>query len=646
MQFNGSFFLCNICHESFGNIDGIWRFTKNLSYSYDDFLQDQNFVAINTQTWRWRLEEVLDRLPVSTANAAYHRIFDESRAAWKILVNLNPAGYMLDIGCGYGAITRSLAPHFKQCIAMDLSLGRLKIAQAITFSLNIHNVEYIHGGDTPFLPFDDGLFDLVVLNAVLEWIPVTYSEEEPWSAQLKFLREIFRILRPGGCVYIATENRLAWKYWLGLPEDHIGLPFITLLPRSLANCYAKLIKSMPYRNHTYTIVGYKKLLKQSGYHSWDFYSLIPTHRHFSLVFDLSRTLSSEEFKLLNPGESPSLRRKLERFVLRCVARAGLLPLLTHSLGIVAWKGYKGKSFVELLRQHEGFDCLLAMYMTGEHNIGLVFMKNTTKYFVKVPVTSIGRRKLLDELKNIESLRQIVAPSLAVTLPAPEISQVAGIKYWKSQYYEEFINGKEAIKIFGNIALDCMLNWLQEFRRCTEQKILVSENLWNELVLTKVNFLIDNFQNENIKELLKRLLDFLFDHLYGQEVSIAWIHGDFRLENVFLYPDGSGVAKVIDWDHAGTFFPVIDEIELLTSWAIRSYSKMKGVPTIGRRLLFAYEKLKGWDRGNIFSEMNLCLYWLYRAHLWASYSDAFYLNPAELRDSIIFISKMLKLETMR
>lgn len=638
LSFSNHSFRCGRCNIKFKKIDGIWRFTDS-SYSYSDFLNDQDLRSIKSENWERELQEVFEKMPLNIGDATYRRIFDATRAAWKVLGNLNPEGYVLDIGCGYGAITRSLAPHFKQCVAMDLSLGRLKLAQVITSGLEIRNVEFIHGGDTPLLPFDDNKFDLVVLNAVLEWIPVTYTSEKPWDAQLDFLREILRILRPGGCVYIASENRFAWKYWLGIPEDHIGLPFIALLPRSLADWYAKLVKRKPYRTHTYSIFGYKKLLLQSGFNTIHFFSLVPTHRHFSYIFDLSRPLSDEELKSLDPRESCSWRRKLERFALRCIARGKLLSYLTHSLGIIASKSRECSSFIESLKQQEGFDKLLSMRVTGGHNISFVFERNGRKYFVKAPLTSIGHTKLQIEQMNTEKIRKLATPSVANAIPLLQVSEISGIKYYVSEFYENLINGKEAVSKSGDVILRIGLEWLAEFLRCSERKVTVSEDLFDMLIGERIDFLLRNLMDAGLKDLLNRLRDFLRASLHGREVAVAYIHGDFRVENIFL--DMSKVAKVIDWDHAGEFFPAVDKIEFYTSFILRRYSRIRGMPTVGQRLLIArtIARNKGW--GELFSEVNLCLYWLYRTHLWVKWSNGLWLNPVELHDSKKFLLEMLK-----
>lgn len=76
------------------------------------------------------------------------------------------------------------------------------------------------------LPFSDDSFDVVVSNQVLEHVG-----DRP--EQLRHLREIGRVLRPDGIGYLAVPNR--WS----IQEYHYRLPFLSWLPRPLANLYLR-----------------------------------------------------------------------------------------------------------------------------------------------------------------------------------------------------------------------------------------------------------------------------------------------------------------------------------------------------------------------------------------------------------------------
>ena len=104
------------------------------------------------------------------------------------------------------------------------------------------------------------------------------------------LKDFHRILKPGGHVYVGIENRIGYVYFLG-GRDHGGLRFTSLMPRPIADIYSRLIKRQPYRAYTYSLLGYKNLLKKAGYSQIDFYATIPSYRNvFFLVVLMSTAL--------------------------------------------------------------------------------------------------------------------------------------------------------------------------------------------------------------------------------------------------------------------------------------------------------------------------------------------------------------------
>ncbi|NJE04617.1 class I SAM-dependent methyltransferase [Thermococcus sp. M36] len=103
------------------------------------------------------------------------------------------SGRALDLGCGTGNYTVELKKLGFDVIGLDASERMLEIARS-------KGLECIKG-DAYSLPFPDESFDLVLSVTMFEFI------HEPE----KVVREIHRVLRPGGEVLIGTMNgRSAW----------------------------------------------------------------------------------------------------------------------------------------------------------------------------------------------------------------------------------------------------------------------------------------------------------------------------------------------------------------------------------------------------------------------------------------------------
>lgn len=77
------------------------------------------------------------------------------------------------------------------------------------------------------LPFEDIKFDVVLYNHVIEHVGAEAN-------QRAHLAEIKRVLKPDGVLYVSVPNKWA------LVENHYGLPFLSWLPKSLADRYMRL----------------------------------------------------------------------------------------------------------------------------------------------------------------------------------------------------------------------------------------------------------------------------------------------------------------------------------------------------------------------------------------------------------------------
>jgi len=208
----------------------------------------------------------------------------------------------------WGGITIPAAQFHGEVYAVDKTIETLEFLKIRAEQMGFDNIHTIASGIQK-LPFGDNFFDLVILNGVLEW--VAFDEEivlerhwrkfgrglrpdksrkyteNPRTTQLRVLREIQRVLKPGGCLYLAIENRIGYIYLVGYPDDHMNVPFICFMPRFVANTITKLILNCDYRTYVYTISGYKSLLEQSGFGHIDFYGAFMHYIRPSEVVPLS-----------------------------------------------------------------------------------------------------------------------------------------------------------------------------------------------------------------------------------------------------------------------------------------------------------------------------------------------------------------------
>jgi len=122
------------------------------------------------------------------------------RAEEKIFADLmRPGMQVLDLGCGSGRILRALAMHSVNVCACDLNFAAL---EQLRTSYSVDDLIGLEQADARSLPFSNESFDVVIF--AFNGIDFLYPESERIIA----LREIGRVLRPGGYFLLSTHNPL------------------------------------------------------------------------------------------------------------------------------------------------------------------------------------------------------------------------------------------------------------------------------------------------------------------------------------------------------------------------------------------------------------------------------------------------------
>ncbi len=116
---------------------------------------------------------------------------------------------VLDVGCGGGLICEALARRKALTVGIDPSEGALQAAQDHTRRSGLGQNTYFEQGYAESLPYADGSFSVIVCLDVLEHVRDSGAT----------IREIARVLAPGGVFVFDTINRTIWArvalIWVG-----------------------------------------------------------------------------------------------------------------------------------------------------------------------------------------------------------------------------------------------------------------------------------------------------------------------------------------------------------------------------------------------------------------------------------------------
>lgn len=154
-------------------------------------------------------------------------------------------GLVLDLGCGYGAVTEVISKKFKT-ISVDIEHDRVKIAKMRSDSIVIC-------ADGVHVPFKDNMFDLIILNDILEHLNYTN--------QFKICNEANRVIKKDGKVMVTVPNRLQ------LFDDHNDfLIFASIFPDKLRRKFVeKFSKSRYCEVYSHTLFGWINLFHMTNF---------------------------------------------------------------------------------------------------------------------------------------------------------------------------------------------------------------------------------------------------------------------------------------------------------------------------------------------------------------------------------------------
>jgi 2-polyprenyl-6-hydroxyphenyl methylase/3-demethylubiquinone-9 3-methyltransferase len=134
----------------------------------------------------------------------------------------------LDVGCGGGILTDSMARKGAQVLGIDLSTKALKVAQLHALEANTVGVSYREVSAEALAAEQPSQFDVVTCMEMLEHVP------DPASV----VQACATLVKPGGWVFFSTLNRNPKSFLLAI----VGAEYVlNMLPRGTHE-YAKMVR--------------------------------------------------------------------------------------------------------------------------------------------------------------------------------------------------------------------------------------------------------------------------------------------------------------------------------------------------------------------------------------------------------------------
>ncbi|MBB2485721.1 bifunctional 2-polyprenyl-6-hydroxyphenol methylase/3-demethylubiquinol 3-O-methyltransferase UbiG [Mitsuaria sp. WAJ17] len=135
---------------------------------------------------------------------------------------------VLDVGCGGGILTDSLARKGAEALGIDLATKALRVAQLHAMEAGTPNVSYQEIAVEALAEQRPGEFDAVTCMEMLEHVP------DPASV----VKALATLVKPGGWVFMSTLNRNFKSFLLAI----VGAEYVLKMLPAGTHEYARFIK--------------------------------------------------------------------------------------------------------------------------------------------------------------------------------------------------------------------------------------------------------------------------------------------------------------------------------------------------------------------------------------------------------------------
>jgi SAM-dependent methyltransferase len=516
--------------------------------------------------WQAALERAAQKLP--RASVFLERAVSPCLASWWLLLDLQASWRVLDLGCEWGANSFALVPYVEAVVACDRNPDRLRFMDIRAEQDRVSNLQTICLSDTPYLPFADRQFDLVIFGGGRGSIPAQGSGP-PAVLQRDFLREVARILKPDGHLLLAVRNRWSLRAWRGEPDENTGLRFVSLLPRPIADFYAKKRTGKHYRDLTYSLQGYRRLLNSAGFASSKSYLPLPDWRSYHALIDSEDRQAVETyFAERGSGRWEAIELKF---------RSGLAEILASSFFCV---GNRGEARAPVLEEI-GAQVIRDLAQGGNRATSVKFRvtrrevvtcelgvgEQPAHVILKIPLSAAANARTNLEHETLLSLRS----HLQASGKWPEIPKALVRGEFRNipYYVQEAMPGYSGLRF--SHSSDQQGKWMQQaldfiFRLhlATQTSVKLDEAVWNEAVMPLLAPAL-RMAEQSAGVNSTYLRDLLMQELAGRSWPFVFNHGDYWLGNLLFDPTTGRLQGVIDWDRAlPSSLPLIDLFNVLLS----------------------------------------------------------------------------------
>jgi len=304
---------CQDCEKQYEVRRGVPILSENensgLGFIWAD---DPNRFLDEVEKLGWK--EALVRIQKPNAPNKLREALAPNRIMWQYLFEMDSSWKILDIGAGTGGVACQLAKNYS-VVAVDSSWCDVAFMHLRAQQDNLHQFETVVA-DALSIPIESNQFDLITMIGSFEWMPTSLPQNPPRQTQLQALLEAHRLLKPGGNLFLGIENRYYLGYYVGVPEQHTNIKYISLMNRDDSNILSQDLRNgSPYLEQTHSKDEYLELFKEAGFVDIQTFWLYPDYRlpNYIIPLDQSNIVKSFIEGFLDPRDFSGIESDLYQF---------------------------------------------------------------------------------------------------------------------------------------------------------------------------------------------------------------------------------------------------------------------------------------------------------------------------------------------
>ncbi len=293
--------------------------------------------------------------------------------------DFTPGCDVLEIGAGMGALTGLLCRKAGTVTAVELTPERAKVIYARHKEQG--NLKILVGNFNE-IEFEQK-FDYITLIGVLEYA----TGFTPGGMAEDFLNRIQSLLKPGGKLLIAIENRFGCKYWCGAKEDHVGKPYAGI------NGYEN-VKGI----RTYSREELSDLLNRCGLSAQKFFYPLPDYKLPQILYS-DEMLPTDHIpdKILSYYPDNQTLFSDERKIYDAAIRDRVFPFFANSFFVEC-----GKNGAELSRA--SFAAFTRVRKTEYQTVTVIRNDGTVRKKAANPTAEAFLREIVDQQEHFQGGR--------------------------------------------------------------------------------------------------------------------------------------------------------------------------------------------------------------------------------------------------